>query len=205
MVSLSLAGFANASQWRAAASGRRARATRGILAGRRLAQGLAVLLLLMQTPSALAAPASPSLAAGVVDEADILPADAIADITVKLKALEDRTSDHAIVATVKSLQGDNIDDYAHELGRAWGVGGINKKNVVILLVAPNERKVRIEVYGVGTSLTDALSQTIIDDTILPRFRANDMAGGIEAGVDAIVAALSGNGETDQEKPGHIAQ
>jgi uncharacterized protein len=172
---------------------------------RLLAQGFAILLVLMQSPSALAAPASPSLAAGVVDEADILPSDAIAGITAKLKALEDRTSDHAIVATVKSLQGENIDDYAQELGRAWGVGGINKKNVVILLVAPNERKVRIEVYGVSTSLTDAMSQTIIDDTILPRFRANDMPGGIESGVDAIIEVLSGNGETDQEKPAHIAQ
>jgi uncharacterized protein len=197
-----LAGLIRASRWRADAfgrvrdlAGRDAGAASAVLVTQRLAQGLVVLLALAHAPAALAAPTSLGLSGGVVDEAGILPADAIASIAVKLKTLEDRTGDDLVVATVKSLLGDNIDDYADQLGRAWGVGGTNKNKVVILLVAPNERKVRIEVSGgLVVSLTDAVSQSIIDNVILPRFRANDLTGGIETGVDAIIKVLDGDGK-----------
>jgi len=182
-----------ASRRKAAVSGRDAGANSPALLAQRLAQGLAVFLTLALATAAVAAPASPTLSGGVVDEAGILPADVIARVEVQLKALEDRTADHFVVATVKSLLSENIDDYADELGRAWGLGQKNKIKVVILLVAPNERKVRIEVGpGLVVSLTDAVCQKIIDDTILPRFRANDLAGGIERGVDAVIKVLWDN-------------
>ena len=113
--------------------------------------------------------------------------------TAKLEALEDKTTDQFVVATVKSLQGYDIQDYGYQLGRAWGIGQKDKNNGVILLVAPNERKVGFEVgYGLEGTLTDALTQVIIQNAILPRFRANDMAGGIARGVDDAIQVLSGD-------------
>ena len=200
MLNCILAGQVTASRWRASVSGRvRHRAGRDAGAASRdlyplrLVQSLAVLLGLVQATATLVAPTSPALTGGVVDDARILPADAVASLAAKLKTLEERTADHFVVATVTSLQGESIDEYAYQLGRAWGIDQKNKDNVVILLVAPNERKVRIEVgHRLESSLTDALSQAIIENAILPRFRANDMAGGIESGVDAIIQVLDGN-------------
>ncbi len=89
------------------------------------------------------------------------------------------------------MQGYSIDDYAVRLGRAWGIGQKGKDNGVLVVVAPNERKVRIEVgYGLEPILTDALSSTIIQSKILPQFRAGDMEQGIVDGTQAIVAQLS---------------
>jgi uncharacterized protein len=94
---------------------------------------------------------------------------------------------------VPSLQGYPIEDYGYRLGRAWGIGEKGKDNGVILLVAPNEHKVRIEVgYGATAYLTDAMSGLIIREAILPHFKQSppDYGGGIEAGADAIVKQMS---------------
>ena len=94
--------------------------------------------------------------------------------------------------TVPSLQGYDIERFANELFRAWALGQKNRNNGVLFLVAPNEREVRIEVgYGLEGTLTDALSADIIQNRILPRFRAGDIPGGITSGVDAILAAIEG--------------
>ena len=94
---------------------------------------------------------------------------------------------------MKSLQGSDVETYANELFRFWKLGEARKNNGVLLLVAPTERKVRIEVgYGLEGTLTDALSSVIISSAIIPRFKMGDFSGGIERGVDGITNVLSGD-------------
>jgi uncharacterized protein len=140
---------------------------------------------------ALAAPKFPPLTGRVVDGAQILSPDVERDLTDKLETLETTTGRQMVVATVPDLQGYPIEDYGYQLGRTWGIGEKDKDTGVILLVAPNERKVRIEVgYGLEPVLTDALSSVIIQSAILPKFRDGDMEGGIVAGTNALVEQLS---------------
>jgi uncharacterized protein len=144
---------------------------------------------------ALAAPASaqtfPPLTGRVVDQAHLLTPEQVQDLTSKSAALEAQKGAQFVIATVNSLEGRPIEDYGYQLGRAWGIGEKDKDNGVILLVAPNEHKVRIEVgYGATPYLTDAMSGMIIREDITPRFKQGDMGGGIEAGADAIIKQLS---------------
>ncbi|NQE65213.1 Beta-propeller domains of methanol dehydrogenase type [Caulobacter sp. RHG1] len=140
---------------------------------------------------AFAAPKFPPLSGRVVDEAQILSPDAQRELTTKLENLETTTGRQLVVATVPSLQDYPIEDFGYQLGRTWGIGEKGKNTGAILLVAPNERKVRIEVgYGLEPVLTDALSSAIIQSAILPKFRDGDMQGGILAGTNAIVEQLS---------------
>jgi uncharacterized protein len=153
-----------------------------------LAAALAFLLCLAGAAVALEFPA---LTGRVVDQAGIIPADVEARLDAELAALEAKSSDQLVVATVPSLQGTDIADFGYQLGRAWGIGQKTLDNGALLIVAPNERKVRIEVgYGLEPILTDALTSVVIQRAILPRFKAGDMAGGIEAGVKALVSALT---------------
>jgi uncharacterized protein len=132
----------------------------------------------------------PALSGRVVDAANILPTATRADIEAKSAALEARTGAQFVVATVPSLGGYEIEEYGYQLGRAWGIGRQGKSDGVILLVAPNERRVRLEIgYGLEPILTDALSSRIIRNNILPAFRAGDLAGGVAAGADAVLAQL----------------
>ncbi|MCB1509072.1 MAG: TPM domain-containing protein, partial [Hyphomicrobiaceae bacterium] len=109
--------------------------------------------------------------------------------------LEAETTHQFVLATVASLEGGSIDDYANRLFRHWGLGQRDVDNGVLLLVAPNERRVRIEVgYGLEGALTDALAGLIIQNTILPAFRAGNFAQGIETGAGEIVAVLRGDAE-----------
>ena len=167
---------------------------------KRWVAGLAFLGALTFALGTLAAPTFPALTGRVVDEAGILPADAAASIDAKLKALEDKTTDKFVVVTVKSLQGYDIQDYGYQLGRAWGIGQKGKNNGVVLVVAPSEHKVGFEVgYGLEGTLTDALTQVIIQNAILPRFRANDFPGGMERGVDDTIQVLSGDATELQQQ------
>ena len=135
----------------------------------------------------------PALTDRVVDQAGIIPAGERASLDQSLKALEDKSSDQLVVVTLKSLEGLEIADYGYQLGRHWGIGQGKLSNGVLLIVAPNERKVRIEVgYGLEGTLTDALSSVIIQQAILPRFKAGDMPAGIKAGVAAIEDVLLNN-------------
>jgi uncharacterized protein len=98
-----------------------------------------------------------------------------------------------VVATVKSLQGTSVEDYANRLFRHWQLGQQGKNNGVLMLVAPTERKVRVEVgYGLEGNLPDAVTKLIIENAVLPRFRANDFAGGITRGVDDLIQVLTGD-------------
>jgi uncharacterized protein len=142
-----------------------------------------------------AEPSFPALSGRVVDQAQILDAAARTRIDSKLEQLESKTTTQLVVATLRSLQGYDIADYGYRLGRSWGIGQKGKNNGAILLVAPSERKVRIEVgYGLEGTITDAVSRLIIENAVLPRFRAGDFAGGVERGVDDLVLLLSGNAE-----------
>jgi len=142
----------------------------------------------------------PPLTGRVVDQANIMTPQSRSDIETKLKDLEDKSSIQLVVATVKSLQGSDIETYANELFRTWKLGQAQKNNGVLLLVAPNEHKVRIEVgYGLEGTLTDALSSVIISSAIVPRFKTGDFSGGITRGVDGIISVLSGDTSDWQRK------
>jgi uncharacterized protein len=155
---------------------------------------LAVLLLCLVTAAAYAL-TFPQLTGRVVDDAGILDAATKAELERKLADFETKTTGQLVVVTLKSLQGTSIDDYGYQLGRYWGIGQKEKNTGALLIVAPNERKVRIEVgYGFEGTLTDAVSRLIIENSILPRFRVNDFAGGINRGVDDIVQAVSVDAE-----------
>jgi uncharacterized protein len=137
----------------------------------------------------------PPLTGRVVDQANILDAATRQTITDKLAAVEAKSGDQIVVVTLNSLQGTSIEDYGYQLGRQWGIGEKARNNGALLIVAPNDRKVRIEVgYGLEGALTDAVTRLIIQNAILPRFRANDFAGGITRGVDDIVQVVSGDAE-----------
>jgi uncharacterized protein len=122
----------------------------------------------------------------VVDTANILQPAQRTALDAKLAAIETQSGHQFVVATVPDLQGYDIADYGYRLGRAWGIGQKQEKDGLILLVAPKERRVRIEVgYGLEPIVTDALSSVIINTRILPAFKAKDMPAGINAGVDAL--------------------
>ncbi len=143
------------------------------------------LMLFLALPAA--AQTFPKLTGRVVDQAQLLTPAQIIDISSKSDALEAASGRQFVVATVNSLEGRPIEDYGYRLGRAWGIGQEDQDDGVILLVAPNERKVRIETgYGARVFLTDAVSSVIIRESILPRFKAGDMGGGIVAGADQII-------------------
>jgi uncharacterized protein len=132
----------------------------------------------------------PPLTGRVTDAADVIPADVEARLAQKLEALEQQSQRQFVVATIPSLEGYDIADYGYRLGREWGIGDKQRNDGALLIVAPNERKVRIEVgYGLEGVLTDGLSSIIINQQIVPRFKAGDMPGGIEAGADAVIAQL----------------
>ena len=134
-----------------------------------LAGGLAAFVLL--AAPALAAPAFPPLTGRVVDEADILSAPVEAQLTTRLEQIKATTHHQVVVATIKDLKNYEIEDYGYQLGRAWKIGDEKLDDGVLLIIAPNSRKVRIEVgYGVEPILTDALSSVIIQSRILPTWR-----------------------------------
>jgi len=143
----------------------------------------------------------PKLTGRVVDEANILDASTRADFERRLADLEAKTTSQFVVVTLSSLRGRTIEEYGYQLGRHWGIGQRGSNNGVMLIVAPNERKVRIEVgYGLEGTFPDAISSIIVQNSILPRFRANDYPGGIKRGVDDIIKVLSGNPD-EFKRPG----
>jgi uncharacterized protein len=157
----------------------------------RAAATLLLALLALLLPHAALAIDFPKLTGRVVDDAHIIPADEAARLTQKLAALEQQSGRQLVVVTLPSLQGNEISDYGYQLGRAWGIGSKESNNGALLIVAPTEHKVRIEVgYGLEGVLTDGISFLVINQQILPRFKAGDLPGGIEAGTDALIQQLT---------------
>lgn len=145
-----------------------------------------------------AAPDFPELTGRVVDQASLLSAEDESRLSQQLQAHEDKTTNQIVVVTLKSLQGYDIADYGYQLGRHWGIGQAEHNNGVLLVVAPNDRKVRIEVgYGLEATLTDALSQQIIDQRIIPKFKQKDYVSGIQEGVNSILGVLDGSVDVAQ--------
>ncbi|WP_415287217.1 TPM domain-containing protein [Brevundimonas sp. S1H14] len=133
----------------------------------------------------------PALTGRVVDDAQLLTPEQEQALTGKLATLEQQTGDQLVVVTLLSLQDQEIEDFGYQLGRHWGIGQKENDGGALLIVAPNERKVRIEVgYGLEGVLTDAYSSLIIRNDILPAFRQGDYAAGIIAGTDSIIAQLT---------------
>jgi uncharacterized protein len=160
---------------------------------------LAVALVLVATIAA--AQTFPPLTGRIVDQAGILSPAARAELEPKLAELEERSGIQLVVATVSSLEGQEIEPYANELFRTWELGEAERNNGVLLLVAPDERRVRIEVgYGLEGTLTDALSKIIITNAITPRFQAGDFSGGITRGVDDIITVLTTDASEWEARP-----
>jgi uncharacterized protein len=146
---------------------------------------------LLLTAAPAGAQTFPKLAGNpVVDQADIIPAAEEAALNTQLLELQQKTGHQLVVATVNSLDGNDIADYGYKLGREWQIGDKEKDDGVVFLIAPNERRMNISVgYGLEPVLTDALSGRIIRDVVTPKFKAGDMPGGIQDGVNAIAEQI----------------
>lgn len=154
---------------------------------------LAGLVYVLLATALYAAPVFPPLTGRVVDNAGILSAETQQNLTQMLAQHEQLTGNQVVVATIKSLQGYSIDDYGYQLGRAWGIGQRARNNGALLLVAPNERDVRVEVgYGLEGRLTDAQSKLIIENLILPEFRKGDFNAGVLVGTTTLLRVLAGD-------------
>lgn len=135
----------------------------------------------------------PTLTGRVVDQAELLDAQTEARLTSMLAAHEQATSEQVVVVTVPNLQGRSIEDFGVQLGRAWGIGQQGEDNGALLIVARDERRIRIEVgYGLEGRLTDAQSSMIINGIIAPAFQQGDFSRGISEGAAAMVQVLGGD-------------
>ncbi|MGM0767261.1 MAG: TPM domain-containing protein [Pseudomonadota bacterium] len=155
---------------------------------------LVVVLTTLMASHALAqsGPDFPELTGRVVDNADMLPEKAEARLGGMLEAHEQGTSEQVVVVTLPNLQGYPIEEYGYQLGRHWGIGQEGEDNGALLIVAEDERRIRIEVgYGLEGRLTDAASATIINQVITPAFRAGDIPSGIVNGAEAMLQVLGG--------------
>jgi uncharacterized protein len=145
-------------------------------------------------PAASTAPVGydfPALTGRVVDAAHVLPPADQSALAGELAALEKTTGHQFVVVTVPSLGGHAIEDYGKTLGNTWHIGRKDINDGVLLIVAPNERKVRIEVgYGLGKALRNDKAAAIINQAILPAFKAGDFPRGIAAGVDGVIREIS---------------
>ncbi|WP_394270116.1 TPM domain-containing protein [Qipengyuania sp.] len=164
------------------------------------------LFLALAAVSGLAQPAAAQTfpergTAPVVDAANIIDEATEARLTTKLDEFEERSQRQFVIATVPSLEGYDIADYGYRLGRAWGLGDTENDDGIILLVAPNERRMRVEVgYGLEGIIPDGLAFEYVEG-MKPYFRNNDYSGGIEWGADQIIRQL----ELPPEEAAQVAQ
>lgn len=157
----------------------------------RLLKAAVLLALLCAALTLRAEPSFPALTGRVVDEAHLLDATSIAQLSQMLAAHEQASGgEQVVVVTLPDLQGMSIEDYGYQLGRHWGIGQRGKDNGALLIVAPQARKLRIEVgYGLEERLTDAQSSVIINSIITPAFRRGEFSQGIVQGTAAIIQVL----------------
>jgi uncharacterized protein len=157
-------------------------------------RALTFIFVLLLSTAAFAAPKFPALTGRVVDDAHVLSPGTVQTLDQMLADYEHGTTNQIVVVTIPSLQGTTIEDYGYQLGRTWQIGQKDKNNGALLIVAPKEHKVRIEVgYGLEPVLTDAASSAIVQGVILPAFRDGHMEQGIVDGAKAMLSVLGGNG------------
>lgn len=150
-------------------------------------------LVLLFATTAQAAPDFPELTGRVVDNAELLDASTQSALADTLEAHEQASGEQVVVVTLPGLGGESIEDYGYQLGRAWGIGQAEEDNGALLIVAVEERRVRIEVgYGLEGRLTDAQSSIIIDRIITPAFRDGNFSTGIVEGTRAMIRVLGGD-------------
>lgn len=141
----------------------------------------------------------PALTGRVVDQARVLSQSTKDELETLLATHENNTTNQVVVVTLESLDGVAIEEYSLELARHWGIGQKGKDNGVVLVVAPNDKQVRIEVgYGLEGTLTDALSSNIINYYIIPEFKKGDIQNGINIGIQKIIALLGGDEVVKEE-------
>ncbi|KRP72708.1 methanol dehydrogenase [Pseudomonas sp. B2021] len=144
----------------------------------------------------------PALTGRVVDSAQMIDPAVREQLTQQLQALEQTSGDQLVVVTVPDLQGVPIEDYGYQLGRQWGIGQKGKDNGALLIVSRDDRQLRIEVgYGLEGVLTDAQSWVIINQVILPKFKAGNFSQGISDGVAAMIQVVGGE---PLAVPAHVA-
>ena len=166
----------------------------GRAAGTARGAALAVVLALAAAGAVARAADVPFLTGRVVDNAEILKAPTRETLAGELKAHEAATSNQIAVLTVPNLDGDSIEDYAAKVFATWKLGQKGKDNGVLVVVAPRDRKMRIEVgYGLEGTLTDLICGRVIREVMTPAFKAGDYDGGVSAGVRAVVGVLEGKG------------
>jgi len=136
--------------------------------------------------------AVPPLSGRVVDQTGTLSDSDIASLTQKLKDFETRKGSQVTVLIVPTTAPETIEQFSIRVAEAWKIGRRKIDDGAILIVAKNDRKLRIEVgYGLEGSLTDVTARRIIDEIIVPKFRSGDFAGGISAGVERIIRVIDG--------------
>jgi uncharacterized protein len=144
----------------------------------------------------------PYLSGRVNDIAGILSHDTHNEIEALLKAHEDSTSNQVVVLTLQSLEGESIEEYANRVANAWKLGQKGKDNGVLLVIAKDDRKLRIEVgRGLEGDLTDLICSSIIRHVITPRFRDGDYDAGVRDGVLAILSAIRGSYSAEEAEEG----
>ena len=153
---------------------------------------MAAVVCLLLSVGAYAAPEFPNLSGRVVDDARMLSTVTVRGVTELAAAHEQATTNQYVVVTLPDLQGYSIEEFGYQLGRHWGIGQQGKDNGVLLIIAQDERKLRIEVgYGLEGQLTDAIASNIINGVITPEFKAGRFDRGVVAGSQAIIQALGG--------------
>src|SRR6201988_83265 len=158
-------------------------------------------LLLCWAAAALALVAVPPLSGRVVDQTGTLSAGDVASLTQTLKDLETRKGSHVAVLIVPTTDGEAIEQYSLRVAEAWKIGRKKIDDGALLVIAKNDRRLRIEVgYGLEGVLTDVTSKRIIDEIITPKFKSGDFAGGISAGVDRMIGLINGEKLPEPEAP-----
>lgn len=144
----------------------------------------------------------PQLTGRVVDQTGTLSSGDVATLTARMKDLETRKGSQIAVLIVPTTQPETIEQFSIRVADAWKVGRRKVDDGAILVIAKNDRRLRIEVgYGLEGSLTDATTRRIIDEEITPKFKAGDFAGGISAGVDRMIRIVDGE-ELPPPEPAH---
>src|SRR6201746_666058 len=156
------------------------------------ARSIFLALLLCFSLPAIADVAVPPLSGRVVDETGTLSSSDIAELTQTLKDLETRKGSQVAVLMVPTTAPETVEQYAIRVAEAWKIGRKKVDDGALLVVAKNDRKLRIEVgYGLEGALNDITAKRIIDEVITPRFRGGDFAGGISAGVERMIGVING--------------